>query len=206
MDEHEEQLREDQAGVPELPVEAPAPQPDPRREHIKNEMVEWAKSIVFALLLALVLRATVVQAYVVPTGSMEPTIVPKDRVFGNRFIYRFRAPERGDIIAFKPPENVVFDKTSDSFLKRIVGVESDVIRVHNHQLWVNGKPVEEPYIVSPPMYEFPAMRVPRGAVFVMGDNRNDSYDSHMWGPLPRKNIQAKAFFRFWPPNRIGILK
>lgn len=205
MDEHNEQHMESQAGS-DIPAEIAEPQLDSRQHHLKSEMWEWAKSIVSALLLALVLRATVVQAYVIPTGSMEPTIIPKDRVFGNRFIYRFREPERGDIIAFKPPENIFVEKTSDSLLKRVVGVEGDVIRVHNHKLWVNGKSMEEPYIMAPPVYEFPPTKVPQGMVFVMGDNRNDSYDSHMWGPLPRKNIQAKAFFRFWPLNRIGILK
>lgn len=199
-------------GLTENTQDAPMPGGDGmpsgpgNRTKARSELFEWVKSVVFALLLALALRATVVQAYVIPTGSMEPTIQPKDRVFGNRFIYHFRAPERGEIIAFRPPRNVVFDKNSDSFLKRIVAVAGDTVEVKHHHLLINGKPMVEPYIFSPPMYEYPPLRVPKGMVFVMGDNRNDSYDSHMWGPLPVRNIQAKAFFRFWPLNRVGILK
>jgi signal peptidase I len=178
-----------------------------RAAHWRAEAIEWVKSIVFALVLALVLRATVVQAYVIPTGSMIPTIMPKDRVFGNRFIYHFRLPQRGDIIAFKPPKNVVIsDNSADSLLKRVIGLQDEIVEVKHHHVVINGKPLEEPYIVTPPLYEMPPFKVPHGTIFVMGDNRNDSYDSHMWGPLPMKNIQAKAFLRFWPPNRMGLVK
>jgi signal peptidase I len=182
--------------------QAPPPEGSAR---IKAEALDWLKSLAFALPLALILRATVVQSYVIPTPSMSPTIMPSDRVFGNRFIYHFRGPQRGDIVAFDPTPEVIQRNGKDALLKRVVAIGGDIVEVRESKLFVNGRPCTEPYIMEPPHYVMPPRRVPKGDVFVMGDNRNDSYDSHYWGPLPVRNIQAKAFFRFWPVSRIGLL-
>ena len=171
-----------------------------------SEAVEWAKSILIAFVLALILKATVVQAYVIPTPSMVPTVLPGDRIFGLRFIYWFRDPRAGDIIAFKPPPAATTERRSPSFLKRVIATEGDVIAVHDERVYLNGKPLVEPYIAEPPTYDLPATVVPKGMLFVLGDNRNNSFDSHRWHFLPRKNVQAKAVVRFWPLQRIGLVR
>jgi len=151
-----------------------------------------------------VLKATVVQAYMIPTPSMVPTVVPKDRVFGNRVVYYVHGPQRGDIIAFKPPPAVGDDRIP--YLKRVIAVGGDTVRIHNGKVYVNRKPLTEKYIQEPFNFEMQLRHIPKDSLFVMGDNRNSSYDSRYWGCVPLKNVQAKAFFRFWPPDRIGVVR
>jgi signal peptidase I len=200
-----------------------------RRQYVISETKEWVKSIVIALVLALILKAYVVQAYMIPTGSMEPTIMPRDRVFGNRFIYHFRDPKPGDIIAFIPPKSVTqgsFNMPPDeqpkgilrflngegssqhvtSYLKRVIATGGSTVEVREGRVLLNGVPLDEPYIQEEPNYEYPLTKVPKDMIFVLGDNRCNSHDSHVWGFLPKKNIQAKTFFRFWPPGRIGVVR
>ncbi len=188
------------AGTPKRPGKTDA---------VMREVLDWAKSIGAALVLALVLKAVVIQAYVIPTGSMEPTIMPRDRVFGNRFIYHFQKPRPGDIIAFVPPDKALWManmKKGTSFLKRVIAVEGDSLYISDGIVFLNGKPLDEPYEKEPPMDDFDKVVVPAGKVFVMGDNRNNSLDSRRWEFLPVESIQARAFFRFWPPNRMGALR
>lgn len=213
MDEYEQFGPEVTPGEPEKEPAEPAPSPAPaaprKRSRVAEEILDWGRSIVIAVALALVIKATVVQAYMIPTGSMKPTIVPFDRVFGNRFIYHIHKPQRGDIIAFKPPDGVSEDNIP--FLKRVIAVEGDTVEVRRgNRVYVNGQLLNEPYAVFDPNSEMtvvPPLRVPRGDLFVLGDNRGHSYDSSMWRTpfLPVDNVQAKAFFRFWPPGRIGTL-
>lgn len=176
------------------------------KEKVKIEAIEWTKTILTAVVIALILRATVVQSNVIPTSSMSPTIEPKDRVFTNRFIYHFRKPERGEIIVFRPPNTAMeMCGTNEPFLKRVVGLPGDTIGVHNGSVYINGSVYDEPYLPSTLHYEMPNLKVPDKTIFAMGDNRNNSCDSHYWGPLPIKNVQGKAFVRFWPPKRAGAL-
>ncbi len=173
----------------------------------KNELLEWAKTIVMAFVVALVLKATVVQSYVITTGSMNPTIIPHDRVFGNRFIYRFADPKQGDIVAFKPPEKAVqLSGSTIPFVKRVIAVEGDTVSIHNGIVFVNGKKLSDPYVINHSNDDFPTTLVPPGNVFVMGDNRPNSLDSRMWDFLPKRNILAKAVFRFWPIQRAGVVR
>ncbi|MFA6450339.1 MAG: signal peptidase I [bacterium] len=189
---------------------------------VKKEIKEWAKSIVIALALALFLKATVVQSYVITSGSMQPTINPSERVFGNRFIYRFHNPRQGDVVAFTPPpaayegrypteqvENSLSGRILSGskiipYVKRVIGVEGDMVEVSNGVVYVNKKPLKENYLNCKPDYELMPVKVPKGDLFVMGDNRCNSNDSHIWGFLPMKNVEAKAFLRFWPIGRIGV--
>ena len=157
--------------------------------------------IILALVFG-VLKPFVMEAFWIPTGSMIPTLEIGDRVFVNKFIYRFTEPERGDIIVFESVDN-----GEEDLIKRVVGVPGDTIALRNGKLFVNGEPQKEPYTNQelPDRSFFAKTKVPKNHVFVMGDNRANSADSRVFGPLPEKNIEGEAFLRFWPPNRIGLL-
>jgi signal peptidase I len=165
---------------------------------------DYAKSILIALVLSLGIRVAVVEAYHVPTGSMVPTIMEHDRIMSNKFIYFFTDPGPGDVVVFTPSPNIHTD--APRLVKRLIGVEGDRIEVKGGVVFRNGKPLDEPYINQAPDYDLPPLRVPEGQVFVLGDNRRNSYDSHLWGFLPKKNIIAKAMFCYWPPSRIGVVR
>jgi signal peptidase I len=204
--------------------------------------------IAFALVFLLV-RPFLLQAFFIPSGSMEPTLWgdrtlhPRggDCILVNKFIYRLIPPRRGDIIVFEAPEYALADVAATSgnreqgkeWIKRVIGLPGDRIQVKRDKgVYVNGQQLEEPYIREIPNYDFPAdsygnlssesYTVPEGNLFVMGDNRNESLDSHAWydpGPnnefdpntgvhhpeLPMKNVLGRAMIRFWPLQRFGKL-
>ena len=155
----------------------------------------------FALVFGFV-RPFVMEAFWIPSGSMIPTLQINDRVLVNKFIYRFTEPERGDIVVFESVES-----SDEDLIKRVVGLPGDEIAVRGGKLFVNGEPQKEPYTNQklPDTTSFAQTTVPEGHVFVMGDNRGNSQDSRVFGPLPRENIEGEAFLRFWPPGRIGLL-
>ena len=155
----------------------------------------------FALVFGFV-RPFVMEAFWIPSGSMIPTLEIGDRVLVNKFIYRFTDPRRGDIIVFESVDN-----SNEDLIKRVVGLPGDKIAVRGGKLFVNGEPQKEPYTNKklPDRSFFAQTTVPKNHVFVMGDNRGNSADSRVFGPLPEKNIEGEAFLRFWPPDRIGWL-
>jgi len=157
--------------------------------------------ISFALVFGFV-RPFVMEAFWIPSGSMIPTLEIGDRVLVNKFIYRFTEPERGEIIVFESVDN-----TKEDLIKRVVGLPGDKIAVRNGRLFLNGEPQREPYTNKklPDRSFYAQATVPKNHVFVMGDNRGNSADSRVFGPLPEKNIEGEAFLRFWPPDRIGLL-
>lgn len=165
-------------------------------------------------------RKYLVQAYVVPSGSMEPTIEIGDRLLANNLVHRLRPPRRREIIMFQAPEWA--SPRPATFVKRVVGIPGDHLRVSGGKLLVNGEPQDEPYLLSPPAYTWPPgggeVTVPPGRVVVLGDNRNNSADSHLWeriSPdgrgvepmpfLPLQNLRGNLVFRFWPPDRFGMV-
>jgi signal peptidase I len=147
-------------------------------------------------------RPFVMEAFWIPSGSMIPTLEIGDRVLVNKFIYRFTDPSRGDIIVFESVDN-----SNEDLIKRVVGLPGDKIAVRGGKLFVNGEPQKEPYTNKklPDRSFYAQTTVPKNHVFVMGDNRANSADSRVFGPLPEKNIEGEAFLRFWPPDRIGLL-
>ncbi len=164
---------------------------------------ETVVAILVALVLSLVLRAYVVEARVVPTGSMLPTIQINDRVLINKFIYNFANPKRGDIVIFAPPAII---GAKHDYLKRVVGLPGEIIEITDGKVFINGKELVEPYRHKRPRYNFGPVRVPDNAIFVLGDNRNASYDSHAWGAwLTLDRVKGKAFLRYWPPDRFSVL-
>ncbi len=176
----------------------------------RGAILEFVDSgLVAVLLVFCILRPFVIQAFYIPSGSMESTLQINDRILVNKFIYYFREPRFGDIVVFRAPPSV--SETKKDFIKRVIGLPGDRIAVRNNDLYRNGQPVREPYVKDKLYrYVFPRVGgeyvVPEDTVFVMGDNRNDSNDSHKWGPLPRENVLGKAFCIFWPPYRLGLVR
>jgi len=158
--------------------------------------------VAFVLVFGFV-RPFVLEAFRIPSESMVPTLEVGDRVLANKFIYRFTEPERGDVVVFES----VGEGDDQKLIKRVVGVAGDEVEVRNGTLLVNGEAREEPYLNRnlPFNDSYGPTEVPEGHVFVMGDNRANSADSRVFGPLPIENIEGEAFVRFWPPLRIGSL-
>jgi signal peptidase I len=177
----------------------------------KSKPREYFELIVSSVLLALVIRAFVVQAFRIPSGSMEDTLLVGDFLLVNKFLYgakvpftdlhlpAIRQPRRGDIIVFRSP-NPVRGKPRD-LIKRCVAVEGDVVQVRNNQVYVNGKRQQEPFVKiegpTSPYANAPPVLVPEGHVFMMGDNRNNSTDSRAWGVVDERLLKGKAMVMYF---------
>ena len=157
--------------------------------------------VAFALVFGLV-RPFIVEAFYIPSESMVPTLEVGDRVFVNKFIYRFAEPERGDIVVFESIEG-----SEQDLIKRVVAAPGNSVAVQNGVLFVNGQPQEEPYVndAFPDGSFFGPTTVPEDSVFVMGDNRGNSRDSRFFGPVSISNIEGEAFMTFWPPSHVDLL-
>ncbi len=168
---------------------------------------ENVQIVVIALGLALLLRIFVAEPRFIPSDSMVPTLQVGDRLVVEKVSYRLHTPEQGDIIVFEPPavlQEFGYGK-DQAFIKRIIGLPGQTVEVRDRQVFVNQKPLTEPYIVAAPSYTMPSVTVPAESYFVMGDNRNNSNDSHVWGFLPRRNIIGRAVFRFFPLDQFGAV-
>ena len=172
--------------------------------HAQRENIQI---IVIALGLALFIRAFVAEPRFIPSDSMVPTLQVGDRLVVEKISYYFQPPATGEIVVFEPPPQLqVQGFTSDqAFIKRIIGLPGQTVAIQNGQVYINGQPLPEDYIAAPPNYHWGPQQVPEGQLFVMGDNRNNSNDSHIWGFLPQQDLIGCARWRFWPPDRIGSL-
>lgn len=171
-------------------------------------MRETVETIVIAFILAFLIRTFVVQAFYIPSGSMKPNLQIGDRILAYKFLYGLKNVKRGDIIVFKFPLNPRKD-----FIKRVIGLPGDIIKVENKEIYVNGKQLSEPYIVHGdkwnsgfPRDEYPPTPVPAGSLFMLGDNRDSSDDSRYWGFVPAQNLVGEAFLVYWPLWRIRIMR
>ena len=163
--------------------------------------------VVIALCLALLIRTFIAEPRYIPSDSMLPTLETGDRLVVEKFSYRFRSPTTGDIIVFDPPQQLqkLGYAKDQAFIKRIIGEPGQIVRVANGKVYLNSRPLQEDYIAEPPAYQWGPYQVSQEEFFVMGDNRNDSNDSHVWGFLPKNKIIGRARFRFWPLNRFGFI-
>jgi len=181
---------------------------------------EWVKPIMYAFIIALFIRTFIAQPFKIPTSSMEPTFMPRDRIFVNKFIYgaklpftnirlpKLREPKRGDIVVFKSPV-----EKKKFLVKRLIGKPGDVVEIKEPDVWVNGKPLKDPLILKSISYynmgkfgdKKRGIKVPENAYFVMGDNSLNSVDSRYWGFVPSKNLTGKVFLIHWPLKRIRLL-
>ncbi|MFB8788184.1 MAG: signal peptidase I [Potamolinea sp.] len=168
-------------------------------------MRENLQIIVIALALALFIRAFIAEPRYIPSDSMLPTLEVSDRLVVEKISYYFRLPQRGEIVVFEPPQQLQIQgyQKDQAFIKRVIGTPGQTVQIQNGIVYLNGSPLKEDYIAEPPAYQMPAVRVPEDQLFVMGDNRNNSNDSHVWGFLPKQNVIGHACFRFWPISRIG---
>lgn len=186
-------------------------------EKRKAVIKEYAKAILIAILIAFFIRTFIVQAFKIPSGSMLPTLQVGDWLLVNKFIYGVKIPllrstlipiknpERGDIVVFIYP----MDRSID-FIKRVIGVAGDTIEIKDKKIFINGSPFEDPYgvftdnLVIPPSVQprdnFGPIKVPDGHIFVMGDNRDSSYDSRFWGFVNCRDVLGKAFVIYWSWN------
>ena len=183
----------------------------PQKKHIIRE---YAESIVVAVILALIIRTLVVQAFKIPSGSMEDTLAIGDHILVNKFIYgmklplldkkffKMRNPRRGDVIVFEYPEDA-----SKDFIKRVVGTPGDTVEVKDKRVYVNGELYDNPHEVHKEKDLFPKeqnprdnmgpVKVPADSYFMMGDNRDRSYDSRFWGFVKSDKVKGLAFIKYW---------
>ena len=186
----------------------------------RSTLLDYAVIAVVAIGLALVIQAFVVKPYRIPSPSMVDTLEIGDRVLVNRVVYHLRDVARRDVIVFRYPMN-----RDVVFIKRVVGLPGDRLQAKEGKLWVNGEPQEEPYVhqtngvtdptdpagaivgttMSHPWSLDEEYTVPDGSYFMMGDNRANSDDSRVWGPVPEDDLIGAAFFTYWPLDRLGAL-
>lgn len=168
----------------------------------KSEVWEFVQAVGIAAVLSLFIITFVMQSFLVEGSSMLPTLSDRDRLFVNKFIYRFREPQRGEIIVFRYPAD-----PSRNFIKRVIGVPGDRVAISGGVVTVNGVAIDEPYINEITYGNYPERVVPENTVFVLGDNRNHSQDSRepSVGFVPYDNIVGEAFVRYWPLTKISIV-
>jgi signal peptidase I len=166
-------------------------------------LTEGLKTISLSLILALGIRTFVAEARYIPSGSMEPTLQINDKLIIDKISYDFSSPKRGDIIVFNPTKNLMLENFHDAFIKRVIGLPGEKVAVKNGKVYINDVPLQENYLEAKPDYQWGPVVVPADSYLVLGDNRNNSYDSHYWGFVPRNKILGRAILRFWPLNRIG---
>lgn len=183
----------------------------PRWVRLGNQVRENLQILAIALSLALLIRIFVAEPRYIPSDSMLPTLEVGDRLIVEKISYHFHPPAKGDIIVFEPPEPLQTQLElqgygkDQAFIKRTIGEPGQQVSVKNGKVYINQKPLDEQYIAEPPNYQWGPKEVPENQLFVMGDNRNNSNDSHIWGFLPKQNVIGRALFRFWPLNRIGLV-
>ena len=212
-------------------LEAPEPGHDPKHAPTKHRnpvtqfLGELPGLIIMAFVLALLIKTFLVQAFFIPSGSMEPTLVPGDRVLVLKVPYYFGEPDRGDIIVFEDPDpsgepdrglvsgffHWMFEglgvqrPDSEDFIKRVVGTPGDTVSAKDGQVYVNGEAIEEPYLTQP-TDDFRRRTVPEGRLFVMGDNRGNSLDSRFsLGFVPIDKVIGKAEIVIWPPGDLSLI-
>ncbi|MBZ8181483.1 signal peptidase I [Oscillatoria salina] len=193
------------------------PEKPQQRENVNDTEVNKSKSkltkqiwenvqvIAIALSLALLIRFFVAEPRYIPSDSMLPTLAIGDRLVVEKVSYYFHPPHRGDIIVFEPPQQLIVQgyEQDQAFIKRVIGEPGHTVEVRDGIVYLDDLPLQEDYIAEPPRYQLEKISVPPGNLFVMGDNRNNSNDSHVWGFLPQNNLIGRAIFRFFPFSRIG---
>lgn len=194
----------------------PASREDERSLERARSIVEWVAVIVGALVVALVVKTFLFQAFYIPSASMEPTLEKGDRVLVNKLSYRAHDVRRGDVVVFEIPKDSIGPDGINDLIKRVIGLPGDTIESRDGVVYINDRRLSEPYLPKgtltgdPSNGSNPEIRrqvIPDGRVFVMGDNRANSHDSRYEdrGPIPIDSIVGRAFILVWPPGKMGSL-
>lgn len=161
-------------------------------------MIEIIETVLIAVVLYVTVNA-LIPRILVDGKSMEPSLQHNDRVIVHRLAYHLGDVERGDVVVFKREDG-------QDYIKRVIGLPGDTIQIYMGYVYLNGEGIAEPYIMSPVIGDKPTEIIPPGMVFVMGDNRNDSSDSRVWGPVSMNDLTGKAVLVYWPPANFGAVK
>jgi signal peptidase I len=191
----------------EVTSEAVSAPPPAKTRSVRRIVIEWVLILVVAVTASFLIRTFAIQTFVIPSGSMKPTLHIGDRILVNKLSVDFGSIHTGDVIVFKAPPAVhcLEDGITD-LVKRVIGLPGQHLTSKGNTVYVNGKALKEPWTyfhaIGSPIGH---VTVPKNSYFVMGDNRAYSCDSRVWGTVPRSDIIGKVFFRVWPPSRIGFI-
>jgi signal peptidase I len=178
------------------------PGTEPSHQLLRHEIKVWTRDLLIAIGLALVIIVFLYQPVKVEGTSMAPLLSDQERIFINKFVYRFESINRDDVVVFWYP----LDR-SKSFIKRVIALPGETVEIRHGAVLINGQAIPEPYV--PPQYadvsDYPPTKVPRGNYFVMGDHRISSNDSRVFGPVPSQYIYGRAVFAYWPVDHFGSL-
>lgn len=172
--------------------------PQGERSSALRFFLDILETVILSVILFLAINAVSARIRV-DGSSMEPTLHNGEFVIVNKLAYKFGSPQIGDVIVFHYPRD-----PEQEYIKRVIGLPGDKVKVSGGRVYVNGQQISEPYIAAPPNYQA-EWEVPEGALFVLGDNRNNSSDSHNWGPVPMENVIGKALVVYWPPQSWGLV-
>jgi signal peptidase I len=190
----------DDRGIPPA-YPPPAPPPD---SSLARAAVSWLRDLALSVLIAIVVILFLYQPVKVEGTSMQPSLLNQERIFINKFVYRFGLADigRGDTVVFWFPGD-----PSKSYIKRVIGVPGDSVEIRGGMVFVNGKQLAEPYVIEDyrDNVSMAPRTIERDHYFVLGDHRNSSNDSRNWGTVPRSEIYGKAVFVYWPLERLGLL-
>jgi signal peptidase I len=191
----------------ETPEQPPVPPPDnptaPPAQGGLRVLHSWARDFFVAVFVSFFIIVFIYQPVKVEGGSMEPGLEDQERIFINKLVYRWENIGRGDIIVFRYPRD-----PRKSFIKRVIGIPGDRVRIVYGHVYVNDRPIEEDYVPTEFLdsRSYPETVIPPGAYFVLGDHRSMSNDSREFGPVPRMYIYGKAVFGYWPLDKMGVLR
>ncbi len=166
---------------------------------MKSFIHDIAGTLVTVIVIFLLLQFSI-QSSIVIGPSMEPTLKQKQRLLINKLVYTFHRPERGDIIVFHPP-----NPDQPDYIKRLIALPGDTVGIDDGDVYVNNTKLNEPYVKDSPHYDMAEKVIPENSYFVLGDNRNNSNDSHNGWTIPRQNIIGKAWLSIWPPDEWGLV-
>jgi signal peptidase I len=190
--------------APAAPVAAATDEPPKKGGSGIRIAAEWVGLVVLALLIALLIKTFLFQAFFIPSESMTPTLKVHDRVLVNKLSYKLHPVHRGDIVVFKAPEGS--DPGIDDLVKRVIGLPNETVSAHGGHIYIDGEVLPESYLprgVS--TSAFSPVTLKPDHYWVMGDNRDNSKDSRVFGPITKNNIVGRVFFRIWPLSRLGFM-
>jgi signal peptidase I len=167
----------------------------------RRSIFDFLKTLIVAFVLAQFVMISVAQAFQVEQYSMEPNLLPHDRVLVNKFIYRFRQPHPGEIVVLKPPSD-----PGRNYIKRVVATAGERVEIRAGRVYVDGRPLAESYLRVATAGQYGPTVVPAHDVFVLGDNRGNSEDSRAFGFVPDRNLVGEAILIYWPPSRVQVLR